>query len=312
QEDVVVGTDVANREQVETEGLIGFFVKQLVMRTRVEGDETVRELLRRVREKALGAYAHQDVPFEKVVEEVAPERELSRTPLFQVKLVLQNAPSEELRLGGLEVSRFGDAYEAAKFDILVSVEERGGVIEGTLEYATDLFDRSSMERLVRHYERALEFVAGGAEQELKKLVLLSEEERRQVIWEWNATKRESERWESVQEMFTEQAEVQGDRVAVVSEGRSITYKELNRRANKLGRYLMRVGVGPDIRVGLYLGRSEEMVVGLLGVLKAGGAYVPLDTRSPAERVGFMLDDAGVDVVLTDRELDEGPVRHRGK
>src|SRR6185295_3400290 len=125
QEDVVVGTDVANREQVETEGLIGFFVNQLVMRTRVEGDETVRELLRRVREKALGAYAHQDVPFEKVVEEVAPERELSRTPLFQVKLVLQNAPSEELRLGGLEVSRFGDAYEAAKFDILVSVEERG-------------------------------------------------------------------------------------------------------------------------------------------------------------------------------------------
>src|SRR6185295_15767463 len=302
QEDVVVGTDVANRRRVETEGLIGFFINQLVIRTRLEGNLTVRKLLRNVREVALGAYAHQDLPFEKLVEELAPPRYLSRTPLFEVKLVLQNAPGEVVAIRGLKLVPFENEYLNAKFDLMFFLEERGGVIEGTLEYATDLFDRSSMERLVRHYERALEFVAGGAEQELKKLVLLSEEERRQVIWEWNATKRESERWESVQEMFTEQAEVQGDRVAVVSEGRSITYKELNRRANKLGHLLIELDVGPEGRVAIYLERSEQFIIALMGALKAGSAYVPLDTNQPAGRLARLLEDAQVSVIITSERL----------
>ena len=305
QDDIAVGTDVANRNRLETEGLIGFFANQLVLRTKIERRGSFRELIGRVREVTLGAYANQDLPFEKLVEELAPERELSRTPLFDVKLVLQNAPSEPLVIQGLEVEPYSDAYESAKFDLLITLEDREGEIGGVVEYATDLFDRSTIQRLLEHYRRMLELVVAQPDQEIAGLPLLSEAEQQQVLREWNATDSRADSWSSVQGLFEEQAQSKPDSIAVTSGDKAMTYRELNRRANLLASYLRRLGVGPEVRVGLYVERSEQMVAGLMGVLKAGGAYVPLDVKSPVERLAYMLDDAGVSVVLTQGRMKEG-------
>src|SRR6266850_1573201 len=302
ERDVAVRTDEANRNRLETEGLIGFFINQLVLRTEVKWEESFRELLGRVRETTLGAYEHQDVPFEKLVEELQPERDLSRAPLFQVKLVLQNAPEEQLAMSGVRVRGLGRAEKAVKLELQFMLREGPGGIYGTLDYATDVWERETVERLVGSWRRVLEQVGRDAGQRVGEIELLSEEERQAGLEQWNRTEREWSGAGLVQERIGEQARERGEAVAVVDSGGQITYGELERRANQLGWYLRELGVGPEVRVGVCLERSVELLVTLLGVLKAGGAYVPLEASQPAERLGRMVEDAGVAVLVSEESL----------
>ena len=310
QEDIALGTDIANRNRAEIEGLIGFFVNQLVMRVEVRPEENFRELLKRVREACLGAYAHQDLPFEKLVEELRPERDLSRSPLFQAKLILQNAPLEGLELGGVELAgrgvekaKKGNQEPPARFDLTVFMMDDGQDLIGMLNYSRDLFEAGTIERLMSHYTNVMRAVAEDSGRRISGLSLLSEEEREQIVVKWNETGRPYPKDRRVHELIAEQGERSPDRVALMYEERQVSYGELNRRANQLGNYLQRLGVGPEVVVGVCLPRSEEMVVALLGALKAGGCYLPLDPESPVERLSYMMEETGVVVALTVRELE---------
>ncbi|MDT5296241.1 MAG: hypothetical protein QOJ76_3121, partial [Acidobacteriota bacterium] len=312
QQDVVVGTDIANRNRAETEGLIGFFVNQLVLRGDLTGDPTFRELLRQAREVCLGAYAHQDVPFEKLVEELAPERDLSHTPLFQVKLVLQNASEQTLTLPGLELRSLHSGSGAARFDLTVLIGEgTNGKLGGVWTYNTDMFDAETIRHMQAHFERLLEAVAATPGEAISRLRILSGEERAQLVDEWNRTTTEYPRHLCVHELFETQVESTPDAVAVVHKDEQVTYAELNRRANQLAHYLREMGVGPEVLVGILMERSVEMVVAVLGVLKAGGAYVPLDPQHPLERLAWMLEDMGLPVLLTQERLDDRVPSHWG-
>jgi amino acid adenylation domain-containing protein len=302
QEDIVVGTPGAGRQLLETEGLIGFFVNTLVLRTDVSGDPTFRELLARERETALGAFTHQDVPFEMLVEELQPERSLSRSPLFQVMFALQNAPRETLELPGLRLTAVPSVSETAKFDLTLSLGETEAGLSGSLNYASDLFDDESAARLVSHFENLLRGVVADSGQKLSALPLLSEDERRQILVGWNDARHEYPAPQCIHELFEQQVGRTPDAPAVVSEGGRLSYAELDARANQLAHHLKGLGVGPESLVGVCLERTSEMVAALLGVLKAGGAYVPLDPVYPQERVRFMLADAGVRVLLTQESL----------
>ena len=300
----MLGTDIANRNRAEIEGVIGFFVNQLVMRVELRGGESFGELLKRVRDVCLGAYAHQDVPFEKLVEELQPERDLSRSPLFQAKLNLQNTQRAELELEGLRLLSLGEGeIETAKIDLTMTLREEGRELIGVAEYSRDLFEAATIERLVSHYANVLKGILGGSERPVSEFDLLSDQEREQILMEWNQTVRSYPRERCIHELFAEQAERTPERIALIDEREVVSYGDLNRRANRLGHYLQRLGVGPEVVVGLCLERSVEMVVGVLGVLKAGGAYLPLDAEYPLERLGYMLENAGVGVVLTQRALE---------
>jgi amino acid adenylation domain-containing protein len=301
-DNVVVGTPIAGRSRAELEGLIGFFVNTLVLRTRLADDPTVIELLRRVREVCLGAYAHQEVPFEKLVEELQPERALSHAPLFQVMFSLQNASAEEARLPGLELKPLEVESGVAKFDLTLSLSESASGLWGALEYNTDLFDEATARRMTRHFERLLEGMVSEPERRVSELELLMEGERRQVVEAWNATRSDYARELCVHELVERAAERQPDAVALASGEEEWTYDEVNRKANRLAHYLRRVGVGRGEVVGVLMERSAEMVCGWLGVLKAGGAYLPLDASYPSERLEMMLEDAGVQTVLTEERL----------
>src|SRR6185369_13559131 len=278
--DVVVGTPIANRHRSEIEGLIGFFVNSLVLRTQLEGTESGRELLQRVREICLGAYTHQDVPFEMLVEELRPERDMSHTPLFQVMMQLQNAPMESLQWPGIEVSGIAVEHRTARFELNVALGESEHGIVGTVEYNTDLFERETIERLVVHYERLASALVADVEQPVSEWVLLNEAEQEQLLVEWNNRPVDYGPERCLQQLIEAQVERSPEAVALVYEGQQLTYAELNRRANQLGHYLQRQGVGPEMLVGILMERSLDLVVGLLGVLKAGGAYVPLDPGYP--------------------------------
>ena len=305
QTDVGVGTPVAGRERAELEQMLGCFVNTVVMRTEVGGNPEVGELMRRVREVALGGYMHQEVPFELVVEEVSPERKASRHALFEVMFAMQNTPAAELELGeakGRELEGMGP--EAAKFDLTLTVkEEEGGEELGCeLEYARDLFVRETVERMGRHYRRLLEGMAEGGRKRIGELELLGEEEREQIVVEWNRTEREGS-WEGVlPEWFEEQARRTPQAVAAVCGERRLSYGELDQSSNRLARYLRKLQVGPETRVGICLERNLEMLVGVLGILKAGGAYLPLDANLPAARLNYMLRDSGAAMVVTRSEL----------
>ena len=302
QQDVVVGTPVANRSRRELEDLIGFFVNMLVLRVDLRGIGSVGELLSRVREVCLGGYAHQDLPFERLVEELNPARELNRTPLFQTTLVLQNAPVSAIDLPGLRLERAGEGSGHARFDLELIVEEAEGVLVGGLTYAQDLFSGGTAERMVEHWKRLLEGMAEGSWRSVDELEMLSSEEREQVLEGWNRTERAYGAGECVHGLFEQQVERSPLSVALVSGEQELSYGELNRRANQLGHYLQELGVGPEVRVGLCVERSVEMVVGLLGILKAGGVYVPLDPSYPTERLGYMLEDTAAPVLLTQARL----------
>jgi amino acid adenylation domain-containing protein/non-ribosomal peptide synthase protein (TIGR01720 family) len=298
QEDIIVGSPIASRNRSEIEGLIGCFVNTLVIRVDLSGNPSFRELLRRVREIALEAYAHQDLPFEMLVEHLQLERSLSHTPLFQVMFVFQTEPAEVLRLSGLTVSPFEVDSEAAKFDLTLYVTgaERG--LAGALEYNTDLFDAATIDRMSEHFQTLLEGIVRNSGQRLSDLPLLTDLERHQVLVEWNNTQTDYCQDRCIHELFEVQVELAPDAVAVTFAGQHLTYQELNCRANQLAHYLRELGVGPDTYVGICVERSLEMVIGLYGVLKAGGAYVPLDPTYPPARLAFMLTDAQVPVLLT--------------
>src|SRR6266508_629808 len=305
QEDVALGTDTAGRNRVEIEGLIGFFVNQLALRVEVRHRESFGELLKRVREVCLGAYTHQDAPFEKLVEELQPERDLSQSPLFQVKLIWREAPRGGLGLKGLKMlSCSGGEIETVRTDLMVTIMDLGRDLGGTVTYSRDLFEEETIERLARHYTNLLSGIAEDSERPISELSLLSDEEREQIVVEWNQTGKPYPQDRCVHELFREQAERNPERIALTCEERWVSYRELNRRANQLARYLQGLGVGPEVAVGICLERSVEMAVALLGVFKAGGAYLPLDPESPLERLGYMLEEAGVGVALTERRLEK--------
>jgi amino acid adenylation domain-containing protein len=302
QEDIVVGVPVANRSRPETEKLIGFFVNNLVLRTNFSGNPTFQALLAKVREVALGAYAHQDLPFEKLVEELQPERNLSHTPLFQVMFGFQTIRKSSFSLPGLLTTPVEIDSGTAKFDLFLSLVEQDDVVQGSLTYNTDLFNDDTMTRMLDHFQTVLQVVADRPELRLSELRLLTERETRQLVFEWNQTANDGVGDNCIHQLVEAQAERNPDATAVLFEGETLSYRELNIRANQLAYYLRDLGVGPDILVGVYLERSLEMVVALLGVLKAGGAYVPLDPSYPKERLGFMLEDAGIGILLTQHKL----------
>jgi amino acid adenylation domain-containing protein/FkbH-like protein/FkbM family methyltransferase len=311
QQEVVVGTDIANRNRAETEGLIGFFVNQLVMRADLSGEPSFRELLRRVRETALGAYAHQDVPFEKLVEELQPQRRMDQTPLFQVKLILQNAPQEEVKIGELGVESMKNGSGAARFDLTVSVIDGHEKIGGVWTYNSDLFDVETIRRMQRHFQQLLAAAVTTPGESVARLSLLAAEERSQLIEEWNETATVFPQDLCIHELFEARVATAPEAIAVVYKDERVTYAELNRRANQLAHYLRGMGVGTETPVGILLERSVEMVVAVLGVLKAGGAYVPLDPQHPLDRLAWMLEDTGLAVLLTQERLAERMPTHWG-
>jgi amino acid adenylation domain-containing protein len=302
QDDIVIGTPVANRNRTDLEPLVGFFVNTLVLRTDLSGDLTFGQLLGRVREVTLGAFANQDIPFEMLVQELKPERDTSRTPLFQVMFSLQNAPQPPLRMGDVEISLLVDETEVSLFDLSFDVTERAEGLLCTLEYNTDLFDGATIRRMLEHFAMLLEAAVTDPSASLSALPLLTDQERRQLLFQWNETRRDFPRDRCVHELFEEQTARAPEAVALVCGGERLTYAELNARANQLARHLRACGVGPEARVGILLERSVEMAVSLLAILKAGGGYVAFDPSYPAERLRYMLEDSGVTLLLTQQNV----------
>ena len=304
QRDLLVGTPVANRTRVETEGLVGLFANTLVLRARLEDKPSFAELLQRVRAAVLGAHQHQQVPFERLVEELQPERDLSRTPLFQVMFVAaEEEASGGWQLPGLELSAERVETGTSKFELTLFVTAEGEGLRLTAEYNTDLFAEQSMERLLGHYGRLLAAAVADAGQPVVQLSLLSAAEREQLLVEWNETRR-GYGGELLPEMFAAQVRRTPASVALICEGRELSYAELDGRANQLAHLLCARGVGPETRVGVLMERDMELVVALLAVLKAGGAYVPLDPEYPEERIAFMLADCSARLLLTQRRVRE--------
>ena len=303
-EDMVVGSAIAGRSRTELEGLIGFFVNTLVMRGDLSGQPTFRTLLHRTREVALAAYAHQDLPFEKMVEVLKPQRAGSHSHFFQVMLVVQNAPTESAQLPDLEVTSTLVHTGTAKFDLTFFLNEFGESLQMEMEYDTDLFDAATISSVLRHFQKLLEGVVANPDQPIANLPLLTESERRQLLVEWNQTRRDFPRDKCIHELFEEQAARAPDAVAVVFGDQSLSYRELNHRADRLAQHLRALGVGPNVLVALRVERSFEMIAGLLGILKAGGAYWALEEHLPPERLHLMLADARPKVILFQRNSSE--------
>jgi acetyl-CoA acetyltransferase family protein len=314
QENIVVATPVAGRDRSEIESLIGFFVNTLVLHTDVSGNPTFRELLKRVREVALGAYAHQDLPFEKLVEEIGPERDTSQNPLFQVMFTLQNvsAPTMEtapVQSAGLTMTRIDADSVTSQFDLTLGLIDRETDLVLWIEYNTHLFNRDRIERMAGHLRSLLAAVVENADLRLSELPLLAETERQQLLSEWNHTAQTDSRDKCIHQLFEQQVETTPDAVAVIFGNESMSYRDLNVRANRLANHLREQGVGPEVRVGLLAERSFDMIAGILAIVKAGGAYVPIDPAYPADRMSFILSDANIPILLAQRHLAEKPGPH---
>jgi amino acid adenylation domain-containing protein/non-ribosomal peptide synthase protein (TIGR01720 family) len=297
QEDLLVGFPVAGRNRAELEPLIGFFVNMLVLRTDVGGDPTFNELLRRVKEGALDAFAHQEMPFDKLVEVVQPAREMGRHPLFQAGFALQNAPAPGLELPGIAWAPLVVARSRARFDLHVAMWEDGDRLAGTIEYSTDLFDAATIERFASHFRHLMEGAVANPDARVSALPIASPAEQRTVAG-WTATAREYPGGSTISEEFERRAAETPDAVAVTSGGEHLTYAALNARANRLAHHLRALGVGPDVLVGVSLERSVDLIVTLIAILKAGGAYVPLDSSYPRERLAFMIEDTALRFVVS--------------
>jgi aspartate racemase len=313
QNDIAVGTPIAGRSRPEVEPLIGCFANTLVLRSDLSGDPSFRALLGRVRELCLEAYTHQDVPFEKLVEELHPKRDLSRNPLFQVVFALQNVPKTALQLPGLELSMVDLNIRTAKFDLTLEVEETPHSLVLNLEYNVDLYDAATVARMLQHFKTLLEGIVAQPDQRLSDLDLLSASERHQILVEWNATATPYPRERCIHQLFAAQAARTPDAIALTCGEQALSYHELDGRANQLAQHLRALGVAGytkgEVRVGLCLHRSLELIVGVLAILKAGGAYVPLDPSYPSARLQFMLDDAQVPIVLTQESLAQHLPEH---
>lgn len=301
QEDILVGSPIANRGRPELEGLLGCFVNTLVLRTDLSGNPTFRELLQRVREVTMAAYEHQEVPFEKLVEELQPTRDLSHSALFQVLFVLQNVPLAAQELPGFTISPVEVECGTAKFDVMLCLQETSNGLRACLEYNSDLFEASTIGRMLGHFRRLLEAVVAHPDQRIASLPLLTEAEQRQLM-AFNATRQAYPHDCCLHELVEFQVERTPDAIALCFEQQQVTYRQLNDRANALAYYLQTQGVGPEILVGVCMERSIELVVSLLATLKAGGAYVPLDPGYPRERLTFLVQDAQMLLLLTQERL----------
>ncbi len=307
QDDLLIGTSTAGRKRSEVQGLMGFFLNTLVLRTNLSGNPTFRELLERVREVTNSAFAHEDVPFEYLVKELHPERSLSQNPLFQVMLTLE--PLLPVLPSGWTLTQMDVETDTAEFDLYLELDDRPEGLIGRFEYSTDLFDAATIDRMIGHWQTLLEGIVADPEQHLSELPLLMGAERHQLLVEWNATQMEYPMGRCIHQLFEAQVERTPDAAAVIFEDAQLTYRELNQRANQLAHHLQQLGVGPEVLVGLCIERSLEMVVGILGILKVGGAYVPLDPAYPQDRLAFMLQDAEMSVLLSQQRLAEKLPRH---
>jgi amino acid adenylation domain-containing protein len=303
QKDIAVGVSVANRTVKETEPVIGLFVNTLIMRTSLEGQPTFRDLLQRVRSVALEAYAHQDVPFEKLVEELNPERTVGEVPLIQVLLVFQNMPDRTPEISGLQITTIHSDAKYSNLDLCVAITEESDRLTVELSYSSDLFSRSSMQRFAIHYQRLLESVVADPDQLLDEISLLTTEERVRLVGKWNKEEAASVRHTLIHELFEQQVDRTPDALAIVCGEEELTYRELDERANQLGHYLRTVGVRPEVKVALCLEPSLDMIVGILGVVKAGGVYVPLDPLNPVERLSYLWDNSEAKILLTQTSLE---------
>ncbi|MFI9262199.1 amino acid adenylation domain-containing protein [Streptomyces sioyaensis] len=297
QDDLAVGVPTAGRNWTEIEGLIGFFVNTLVMRADLSGDPTFEEFLGRVRESAHGAYAHQDVPFERLVEDLAPDRNLSRTPLFQAMLTPQNLSDEVWDFPGLHSEALRTGMDGAQFDLTLVLQESPDTFRGLLSYSTDIFDRTTAERMARHFQNLLAQAVETPTARLSELEMLSEADRHQLLVEWNDTSHEMPT-ESVPALFERQVARTPDAPALTYEDVELTYRELNARANRIAHLLITSGVGPGHVVGLAVPKSDDLIVTLLGIAKTGAAYLPIDVEYPADRIAYMIEDAQPTCVLT--------------
>ncbi|MBD2202784.1 amino acid adenylation domain-containing protein [Calothrix sp. FACHB-1219] len=300
--DLLIGTPIANRNRKQVESLIGFFVNTLVINTNLSGNPDFINLLLRIKEETLEAYAYQDVPFERIVEEIQPERNLSHHPLFQVMFVLQNAPMGKLELPDLQLTPWETEQVTAKFDLTLLMTETEQGIQGQWEYRSDLFEVTTIKRMVGHFQTLLEAIVANPQQCITALPLLTSTEQNQLLVNWQNNQVDYPQDISLHQLFEIQVKKTPDAIAVLFENQYLTYDELNQRANQLANYLQNLGVKPEVVVGICLERSLEMVVGLLGILKAGGAYLPIDSAYPQERINFMLADGQISILLTQEQL----------
>ena len=301
QSDLVVGTPIANRSLTELEPLIGFFVNTLAMRTDLSGDPDFREVVRRVKETALGAYAHEQVPFERIVEELKPERSLSHNPIFQVMFTIQEAQMSVMDLPGVEVSSAPLWNETATTDMSWFANVGAEGLRVRVEYARDLFDPVTVDRMIRRFQQLLEAIIADPATRISELPIVLPEERK-LLTEWNDTAADVAYDRCAHDLFQEQVERTPDNLAVKYRDQQLSYRELNERANQLAHRLQKLGVGPEVPVAVCVGPSVELVIGIIAVTKAGGSFIPIDPANPTERIGFMLDDACVPVLLTQTSL----------
>ena len=297
QEDFTVGSPVAGRNRSELEGMIGLFVNTMVLRADLSGSPTFLQLLTQVRETSLAAFSHQDIPFEKLVEELLSTRDMSRNPLFQVMFTLQSTPSSQLALDGVEVEPIEIPIETGKFDLSLAVTESNQNLECTFNYNTDLFDKTTIERMAGHLQNLLQEVAINPQRSVAELPLLTEDEKQQILKQWNNTNVDYQNDATIQQLIKQQVDKTPDAIALVFNEHKLTYRELNKRANQLAHHLISEGVRPETLIGICLERSLEMVIAILGVLKSGAAYVPLDPAHPVARLKDILNDAQVPLLL---------------
>jgi amino acid adenylation domain-containing protein len=312
QQDIVVGVPTAGRKRRELKGLIGLFENTLPLRVDLSGRPSFCEFVQRVNAVAIEADCHDDMPFERLVEELQPVRDLSRHPLFQTSFALQNAATQSFELPGLKLEVSAGEQTTTLFDLAFLMRETPQGLRGTAVYATDLFDQSTVERMTRHFETLLAGAVSDPSRTIDDLTLLDEAEQRQIVVAWNETAADYPRDRCLHDLFSEQAARNPDEIALAFEGQYMTYGELDRRSNKLANYLRSLSVGPDVVVGLCIERSLGMVIGLLGILKAGGAYLPLDPGYPEERLAYMLEDARVAVLVTQDWLVERLPKHNAR
>ena len=305
QDDIVVGTPISGRSGAETEPLIGFFVNTLVLRSRVAPTATFRDFLGDVHETVLEATAHQDIPFERLVDELQSTRGVGHTPLFQVAFVLQNAPRETLAMSELTLSNRPMETRSAKFDWSVSLIETGDQVFGHFDYNTDLFDAETIRGFSGHYQNLLAAVVADPARSISEIEILSDADRTRLLVEWNDTETEYPRDASIQALFEKQVERTPDAIALVAEVDQFTYRELNRQANRLARHLAASGVRAETAVGVYMDRAADMVIAQLAVLKCGSVYVPMDPDYPLQRLSFLAEDAGISVLLSVEVPSEG-------
>lgn len=302
QTDLVVGTPIANRNQIETENLLGCFINTLVLRTDLSNNPSFRELLARVRETTLAAYAHQDLPFEQLVKELQPERTLSHNPLFQTMFVFQDAPLQALELPGLKLTPSIVDSGFAEFDLTLFLEDTKQGLMGALEYNTDLFGADTINRMIGHWQTLLAGIVSHPDEKISQLPLLTKFEENQLLVDWNQTTTDYAKDQCIHQLFEAQVERTPNAVAVVFADQQLTYRELNEKANQLAHYLQKLGVQPEVPVGICVERSLEMAIAILAILKAGGAYVPIDPNYPQERVAYILANSQALVLLTQEKL----------